>query len=172
MKKIIGLAVVLIWALSTQAQGEKIGLRVGYQNTMMKVDGSKIGDTGSSFFLNVYKDARIIPFLFFHSGLQYSQAKADISGDNYTINYLGAPVGLKAKLGPVYGLAGATFNVKLSEKNSPTGDDAKWYDTNTFVGLGFNILMLNIEGRYSWGLTDINSGIHNDAFQIGLGIRF
>ena len=171
MKKIIGLTIVLIWALSAQAQEGKIGLRVGYQHTMMKVDGSKIGSAGNSFFLNVYKDTRIIPFLFFHSGLQYSQAKADINDNNYTLNYLGVPIGLKAKIGPLYGLAGATFNAKISEKNSPYGD-AKWYDTNTFVGLGFSMLMLSIEGRYAWGMTDINSGIHNDAFQIGVGVRF
>lgn len=171
MKKTIGIVVALIFVVSLQSQAQKIGLRVGYQNTMMKVDGSKIGKTGSSLYINAYKDTRIIPFLFFHSGLQYSQAKAKITDENYTINYLGAPVGLKAKLGPIYGLAGATFNVKLSENNSPSGDKAKWYDTNTFVGLGFSFLMLNIEGRYSWGMTDINNGIHNNAFQIGVGIR-
>ncbi|WP_163709663.1 outer membrane beta-barrel protein [Mangrovibacterium lignilyticum] len=172
MKRFIGLATIMLLVFTLHAQDTKLGVRVGYQNTRMSVDGDKVGDTGNSFYLNVYKDSKIIPFLFFHSGIQYSQAKAGFDNGDYRINYLGAPIGLKAKVGPLYGLAGATFNVKLSDDNSPTGESAKWYDTNTFVGLGFSFLMLNVEGRYAWGLTDINQGIHNNAFQIGLGLRF
>lgn len=171
MKKLLGIAFILLAAVSVQAQ-KSIGVRAGYQNTHMVVDGSKIGSSGNSFFVNVYKDSRILPFLHFHSGIQYSQAESTINGNDYQINYLGAPLGLKAKVGPIYAIGGATVNFKLSENNEPWDESAKRYDTNLFLGAGLNILFLNVNARYAWGLTDVNRGIHNNAFQLGLGIRF
>ncbi|MCY1723433.1 outer membrane beta-barrel protein [Prolixibacteraceae bacterium Z1-6] len=172
MKKIIGLAVLLLSIIAVQAQDHNIGLRVGYQNSRMLVDGSKLGSSGNSIYVNAYKDTQMLPFLFFHSGLQYSQSESTIENMDYRLNYLGAPVGLKVKLGPVNAIGGAAFNVKLNEKNSPFEKSAKWYDTNAFLGAGFNILFLNVDARYVWGLTNINNGIHNNGFQIGLGLRF
>lgn len=173
IKRFIGVVALILTVLSANAEDKNIGLRMGYQNSVMSIDGNKIGSSGNSFYVNAYKDTKLLPFLFFHSGLQYSQSEASIENHDYKINYLGAPVAVKAKFGPVYALGGAAFNVKLNENNRPEDfSSAKWFDTNAFVGGGFKVLFMTIDARYHWGLTDINNGIKNNSFQVGLGLRF
>ncbi|MBS2098569.1 outer membrane beta-barrel protein [Carboxylicivirga linearis] len=172
IKRILTLAVVLTLFISTQAQDKSMGLRIGYQSSYMMVDNSKVGSSGNSFYVNAYRDNKLLPFLFFHSGLQYSQSESTIESHDYKINYLGAPLAMKVKVGPIYALGGASFNVKLNEKNNPFESSSSWYDTNAFVGAGFKLLFMTIDTRYMWGLTDVNQGIHNNSFQVGLGLRF
>ncbi|WP_068473452.1 outer membrane beta-barrel protein [Saccharicrinis aurantiacus] len=172
IKKFLGVLALFVVVLNAQASDNNIGLRMGYQNSVMSVDGNKLGSSGNSFYVNAYKDTKLLPFLFFHSGLQYSQSEASIENQDYKINYLGAPLAIKAKVGPLYALGGAAFNVKLNEKNNPFDSSSSWYDTNAFVGGGFKVLFMTIDARYHWGLTEINNGIKNNSFQIGLGLRF
>nr|WP_319397872.1 outer membrane beta-barrel protein [uncultured Carboxylicivirga sp.] len=172
IKKFLALTVALTLFISIKAQDESMGVRIGYQNSIMKVDGNKIGSSGKSFYVNAYKDTKLMPFLYFQSGLQYTQATSEIESYDYKINYLGVPVAMKIKVGPVYGLGGAAFNVKLNEKNNPFDNSSSWYDANAFVGAGVKILFMTIDGRYMWGLKNVNNGIHNNSFQVGLGLRF
>ncbi|TLX70208.1 porin family protein [Labilibacter sediminis] len=171
-KKVIGFLLLFLAAIAIQAQEKDFGLRMGYQNSVMNINGNKAGSSGNSFYVNAYKETKIIPFLYFHSGLQYSRVESNIESHNYQIDYLGAPLALKAKLGPLYALGGYTFNVKLNENNNPYSSSTSWYDSNAFAGLGFKLLFMTIDARYHWGLTDINQGIHNNSFQIGLGLKF
>ena len=111
----------------------------------------------------------MIPLLRLSYGLEYSQ----LGADTYKLDYIGIPIAVKAKIGPVTGLVGSGINFKISEPDKADGADSfTAYDVPVFVGLGFNILFLGIDARYQWGLTDLEGSINNESFQIGLSARF
>ncbi len=49
---------------------------------------------------------------------------------------------------------------------------AKWFDIPTYVGAGVNILFVSIEAKQIWGMTNVNNGLNNNSFQVGLSMRF
>ena len=91
---------------------------------------------------------------------------------------LSIPLYAKAKIGPVFGLAGIGANFKVSEKiytndvaSSPTSEQkSNTVDFPLFIGAGVKISIFTIEARYHWGLVDINEGSSNQYFQLGAGI--
>lgn len=180
MKKGILLLFVAILAATfttAKAGDNKIGVRAGYQNTNVYLDGTSIGDNLSGFYVGAFREHQLIPILSLSVGLEYSQMgykSTDIIKDNININYLGIPVGLKAKLGPVSAIAGTGFNFKVGAHDL-IKDDIKGYDIPVYLGAGFNILMIGIEARYQWGLTDIVDGgdkATNRGFQLGISVGF
>ena len=59
------------------------------------------------FYVGVFKEKRIFPFLHWGTGLEYFQNGAGLADNNkQVIKYLGLPIDLKVKPGPVYALAG------------------------------------------------------------------
>jgi hypothetical protein len=186
MKKTIFFAVVLVAlsALNSNA-GDKIGIRAGYQMASFHVDGSMLANTDNlnSFYMGIFKENQLIPLLKFGYGLDYLQNGAELSDfGKYKLNYLSIPLYVKAKIGPVFGLAGTGLNFKISDKLENGGmetdaDDnyaTKDFDMPLFIGGGFKILMVTIEARYNWGLIDINEtlGIKNQYWQIGASLSF
>lgn len=176
MKKtimILSLFVAGSLTFKSLAQDKKFGIRGGYQSSYLTQDGDKVGSSKSGFYVGAYKDTKVFPFLHVNTGLEYSQLGASkLDNDDYTLNYIGVPLALKVKVGPLYAIGGTGFNVKVSEKGSPYSDSAKWFDIPAYVGAGFNILFLAVEARQTWGLTDINHGLNNNSFQVGLSMRF
>ncbi len=181
MKRFVLLSVVLflIGASVLRAQEDKIGIRAGYQNSNLVSDGDKVGDGLSGYYVGIFKDHKLIPLLRLSTGLEFSQmgCKAKdgaFDGDNLHINYLSIPIGVKAKVGPFFGTVGSGINIKVGESDK---FDKLDYDVNTidvpiYAGAGFNFLFLGIEGRYIWGMTDIDKDTKNRVFQIGLTARF
>lgn len=176
MKKaimILGLLLAGILTYNCLAQEKKFGIRGGYQTSFLSDDGEKTGGTKSGFYVGAYKDTKVFPFLFFNTGLEYSQYGASkLEKGDYSLNYVGIPLAIKAKVGPLYALAGSGFNVKFVESGNPYNDKAKWFDIPAYVGAGISILFLAIEAKQTWGLTDINNGLNNNSFQVGLSMRF
>ncbi|QZE13762.1 PorT family protein [Halosquirtibacter laminarini] len=173
MKKILFVAILSIMYVSTIVAQEKyLGARIGYNATYFQNDGSKIGETQDNYFVSIYKDTKIIPFLFFQSGLEYTKAGGSVNQHDYAIHYLGVPLGIKAKLGPLFVTGGATFNVRISEKNNLFENSSKWYDTNVFAQAGVEILFLTLDVKYIWGLTNIQNDMTNHGVQAGIGFRF
>ncbi len=176
---ILFVALATISTKHLQAQGKRsIGVRAGYQISGIYIDSDKVAGTSkySSFYMGVFKEKKIVPFLHLGTGLEYCQNGAVLSGDNnQVIKYLGIPVHLKAKLGPLYALVGVQPKVKLSEKISidgkktdPTDEQkSKTMDFPAYGGVGFNILILSIEARYYYSMFETNHGARNAYLQIG-----
>lgn len=153
---------------------QNFGFAAGANFAIIEEPGSKDVTT---FYGGVIYDRKIVPFFKFRSGLTYLRNGVSFDNEQLTIDYLQIPALLKIKVGPVYGLMGFTGAVKLGS-NSTSGldvknSDIKSYDFGSQVGLGFKILFFSIEGKYTWGKTNIanNSGpidYHNRNFQIGM----
>lgn len=176
-KKIfITIALALLVTIVNAQAKKNYGIRSGYSRTYMSKGGHKLGRSQSNYFLNIYKDTKIIPFLKFQSGLEYTRTGGTVDHISHYSNYLGVPLALKVKVGPLYALAGGSFNVKLSEKKSPADSvfegKSKWYDSNAFVGVGIEILILTFDIKYTKGLTKVNNGLKNNGFQAAIGLRF
>jgi hypothetical protein len=185
MKQLTIMLLVALFAMvfiSAQAQ-EKFGIRAGYQGSALYKEGSRVPDTDplGSFYVGVFRDNKIVPAFYIGTGIEYMQSGFKVDNDNkLVLHYISIPVYLKAKIGPVFGLGGIGANFKVSEKlyvdgnsSSPASEDkSKMLDFPAFVGLGVKILMFTIEGRYHWGLVDINEGYKNRYFQLGAGISF
>jgi hypothetical protein len=180
------LLIILLFAIglsiNTYADGDK-GIRAGYQTSNIYYDGSSMNDMMSSFYIGITKDMKIIPMVHFGSGLEYSQVGTYIDADNKkTLHYLSIPLNFKLKLGPFYALAGAAANIKVGEKWIIKGSDvdplvsANGFDIPVFAGIGFKILMFNIEARYHWGtmaLYDSPADPYKTQYlQLGVGVSF
>lgn len=175
----IFIATMAISIQSVQAQGKRsIGIRAGYQVSGLFEGSDRVAGTSNygSFYVGAFKENKIIPFLHWGTGLEYCINGAEF-GDNskQKIHYLGLPVHLKAKVGPVYALLGVQPKVKLSEKifiddekTSPTDEQkSKTFDLPAYGGLGINILIVSIETRYYYGLIETNHGARNAYLQVG-----
>lgn len=183
MKYLFILCVFILLAvfstLTTQAQGKhSIGIRAGYQNSGLFEGSDRLTGTSNyaSFYVGIFKEKKILPFLHWGTGLEYCRNGAEISDDSrLVIQYLGLPVHLKAKAGPVYALVGVQPKVKLSEKlvingekNSPADEQkSKTMDFPAYGGLGLNILIVSIEARYYYSMIETNHGARNAYFQLG-----
>ncbi|MFZ4547124.1 MAG: outer membrane beta-barrel protein [Bacteroidales bacterium] len=183
MKRFLSLsilvAVLTIYSHAVQAQGKRsIGIRAGYQNSGLFKDSEKLTGTSNyaSFYVGVFKEKKILPFLHWGTGLEYCQNGAGLTGDSkQVIKYLGIPVHLKVKVGPVYALVGVQPKVKLSEKiildgdkTSPTDEQkSKTMDFPAYGGIGFNILIVSIEARYQYSMFETNHGARNAYLQLG-----
>ncbi|QZT38766.1 PorT family protein [Halosquirtibacter xylanolyticus] len=173
MKKlIIMFALCLVSMTNSFAQEKHYGVRLGYNGTHLQDNGDKVGSAENNYFISMYKDSKIMPFLFLNSGLEYTKYGGDVLNQSYELHYVGIPLGLKVKFGPLFVVGGAAFNVKVSEKNNPYSSSSKWYDTNAFAQAGLEILFLTIDAKYTWGLTDVQNNITNNGLQVGVGVRF
>lgn len=172
MKRLLVSISFMFLVVVSFAQDKHYGVRIGYQSSAFVADGDKVGSSSDNYFLSVYKDVPLLPLFFLNTGLEYSKVGGDINNSDYKLHYLGIPLAVKAKVGPVYALAGAAFNVKVSDKNNPFEDNAKWYDTNAFVGAGLEIIIFTLDVKYIWGMTEIQNNMNNNGFQVGLGLRF
>jgi len=166
---------LLIGSLHAQ-QKKSFGVRSGYSSTFNSKGGDKVGSSNSNYFINVYKDTKVFPFLHFQSGLEYSRTGGTINKISHNINYIGVPLGLKVKMGPIYAIGGGTFNVKLSESgvrtDSPFKGKSKWYDSNAFIGAGIELFIVTFDIKYTHGLTNVNNGFRNNGYQASVGFRF
>jgi hypothetical protein len=172
-------AVTAISIQSVQAQGKRsVGIRAGYQNSGLFESGDQVSGTSNygSFYVGAFKEKKILPFLHWGTGLEYCQNGFGLTdNDKQVIKYLGLPVHLKAKLGPVYALIGVQPKVKLSEKifindekTSPTDEQkSKTMDFPAYGGIGFNILIVSIEARYHYSMFETNHGARNAYLQVG-----
>jgi hypothetical protein len=162
--------------------GHKVGgIRAGYQSSIYVKGGDQLTGTTplEKFYIGLYRDSRIIPTLFFGSGLEYYQNGARLNDDNKRVlHYVGVPLYLKVKLGPVFALGGFEPSFKVSEKQflagvkSTPSDKANWFDAPFFLGAGLKILFITIDARYHWGTLDVYQGAYSQYLQIGAALSF
>lgn len=179
---LLSLILVFAFSFSIYAGDKDRGIRAGYVSGQVKVDNKNLLENSlGGFYLGIYKDKRIVPAVRLGAGLEYVQTGSQQDSDNkYQLGYIGIPIKVQGKVGPVYGLGGLAPSFKISEKMTLLGqnvdipDDTKAnvFDLPVFVGGGFQIMMIGIEARYYWGLTEIQEKTKNQYLQVGLTLSF
>jgi hypothetical protein len=169
---------------TVQAQGKRnIGIRAGYQISGLFEGSDRLAGTSNygGFYAGAFKEKKIIPFLHWGVGLEFCKNGAELADNSrQVINYLGVPVYLKAKVGPVYALLGVQPKVKIGEKiiindetTNPTDEQkSKTFDLPAFGGLGVNILIVSLEARYHYSMIETNHGARNAYLQFGATLHF
>lgn len=179
---LLSLILLFAFSFSIYAGDKDRGIRAGYVSGQVIVDGSNLFDNSlGGFYLGIYKDKRLVPAVRLGAGLEYLQTGSQQDSDNkYQLGYIGVPIKIQGKVGPVYGLGGIAPSFKISEKFTLLGqnvdladdDKANVFDLPVFIGGGFQIMMIGIEARYYWGLTEIQEKAKNQYLQVGLTLSF
>ncbi len=164
--------------LSAEEGPDGKGIRAGYQNSFLKIDGEKFGSANDGFYIGFFKSNNIVPLLKWNTGLEYYQVGSNSKEGDIKLHYLSVPVSLKLKLGPVYGFAGVNGAIKLGgssdfEAIGAGVSDFSTLDAGTHLGLGFKFLMLGIEAKYNWGLVNQTDGdFRSEYLQVGAVLFF
>jgi hypothetical protein len=185
---ILFLSISLLFALTkptyaqSDGEGHKVGgIRAGWNYSQYFNDGNSIAGTSdySSFYAGFYRDNRIVPILHFGTGVEYYQ-NARFTNDNNkrVLHYIGVPLYLKLKIGPVFALSGFEPSFKVGEKYTVLGQEidppesANWFDAPFFLGAGLKIFFVSVEIRYHWGTIDAFNGARSQYLQLGGAISF
>lgn len=180
----VAIMLLAISSQSVQAEDKKdFGIRAGYQRSGLFEGSDRVSGTSNyaSFYVGAFREKKILSFLYWGTGLEYCQNGAGLTDNNkHIIKYLGLPVDLKAKFGPVYAVLGVQPKFKLSEKLiindekiTPTDEQKSTFmDFPAFGGIGFNILFVSVEARYHYGMFETNHGARNAYLQIGATLHF
>ncbi len=165
-----------------KGDGDRVGgIRAGYHASQFYDSGNAYGDPMQSFYVGLFRDTKIIPLLYFGSGLEYYKNGVKIDDANKRdLHYLTIPLNLKLKLGPVFALGGFSPSFKVAERITTDGNTAKptdaqkaeWFDIPFFLGAGVKVWFVTLEARYLWGMREVTDGYKSQSFQLGAGISF
>ncbi len=183
---ILSISLLFIFANSTHAQstgkGNEVGgIRAGWNYSQYFNGGNSLAGTTdySSFYAGFFRDNRIIPMLHFGTGIEYYQNGSKTNDNNQRVlHYIGVPLYLKFKIGPVFALSGFEPSFKVGEKNTLLGQDldppqsANWFDAPFFLGAGLKIAIFSVEIRYHWGTVDAFNSAKSQYLQLGGAISF
>lgn len=186
MKKISLFLCALLFSVVIFAQNAAIGLKAGLN--VANLGNSSGNEMGSKLGLNAGLLAHIhlTPQLALQPEVVYSGqgAKYTVSDGEHdlSLNYINIPVqlqymfsnGFRIQTGPQVGfLASVKDKVRDVETNNFTSQDFKTVDFSWTAGLSYlSYSGLGIDGRYNFGISNINNYgsniLHNNVFQIGL----
>jgi hypothetical protein len=171
---------LVLMQIELKAQG--FGVRAGYQTASTTNNGGQIDGALGHIYLGAYKNIKLGlgDLLRINTGLEYMQNGHRKNEDNFrSINYLSIPLALRAKLGPLYAQGGMNANFKVGEKyevnsQSVLKDTNKTssFDAPLHIGVGFRLLIIDIEARYHRSFMDVNNGNNNSYLQIGAAFGF
>ena len=166
----------------------KLGILAGWNNASTSADEFDTKSV-SGFYAGAVWEHKFVPSVRFHSGLVYNQngyrlKDKNTNLENVKYSYLNVPMIGKFQVANFYALLGPQIGVRLGGKytfDDGTPDqkikgDFKSYDVAAQLGLGFNVAIIGIEGRYNWGLTDLNktdggAAVYNRYFELGLHVK-
>ncbi|MBC7652744.1 MAG: PorT family protein [Deinococcales bacterium] len=191
MKKIVfsSLAIVL-FAIATNAQGFRAGIKVGANGT--KIDGQsfEVGyklsyQAGVFFEADFNKKFGIQPEVLFGqtssrtvTGINAAATNLNSSQD-VNLNYLSIPVLLRYNVGKIVTLnLGPQFSILLNKDNTLLQNGQQAFKSGDFAmvgGVQLNFSVLRIYGRYNVGLSNINDVDNQEKWksqQIQLGVGF
>ena len=169
--------------ISSQAFGQKLGIKAGYNSANVHVSSSHSDykfDSNSSYHVGLAADFPLIGWFSLESGL-YASSKGFKMGDGsikttFSPTYLEIPVKLKLSIGlsklNVYAAAGGYFDVgiggnttveskvlgienKVKESIKWGSDGLKRVDYGTLVGAGVQISRFDIGLGYQFGMADL-----------------
>jgi len=191
MKKlIVSTLALLLVAVAVQAQGLRLGIKVGANGTKIDgqsfEDGYKLSYQGGVFIeADFNKKFGIQPEVLF--GQTTSKTVSGIgavgtnlpSSQDVTLNYLSIPVLLRYNIGKLVTLnLGPQFAILLNKDNTllQNGEQAfKSGDFSMVGGVQLNFSVLRIYGRYNVGLSNINDVSNQNKWksqQLQLGVGF
>lgn len=174
MKKVILSFLVLLFAVSTQAQKLDLGLKIG-------ANFSKLSDVGES---GLKGKTGLVAGAFVSIGtskfavqpeLLYSQQGAKTDFGDFDMDYVNVPIMVKFYIIPnlLNIQAGPQFGF-LTHESLADQVEAKDFDFSGAVGAGIDLpLGFRADARYNFGLTDVTEdGGKNGVFTIAVGYSF
>jgi len=188
MKAICQFLMILFFFCSPQlsaqnqsnSNGGGIGVRAGVHVSQLQDGGDELfSGNHSGFFVGLFRESNLAPFLKFSSGLEYYQNGSQEGGNQVELGYASIPLSLTAKIGPLYLLGGVSGALRIRTDNDFALPDFKGgsgdynrFDATTFLGGGVNILFLVLDIRYHWGQVDVTEGFRSRFVQVGARIKF
>ncbi len=161
--------------------GKRNGIRAGYQIAQVYAEDDQVDGDLDGLYVGYERGITLAAgIVSLNTGLEYQQNGHRADADNFRrIHYLGIPVGLRARLGPVFAQAGINGLFRISETYTVNGADAlnddnasDLFDAAAHAGAGLRILALTLEVRYHCGLTTGANGNQNRYWQAGATISF
>jgi hypothetical protein len=188
MKKISLFLCTLLFTSLLFAQYTAIGLKAGLNiSNLSNSSGYQMGSK-AGFNAGLLAHIHMAPSLALQPEVVYSNqgAKYTVNGVEHSLNlnYINIPVqlqymfanGFRLQTGPQVG-----FLTEVKDKVSGTNNETNFFTSQDFktvdfswsAGLGYlSSSGLGIDGRYNFGLSNINNGgsnvLHNNVFQLGL----
>ena len=150
------------------------GLRAGYH--LSNMEGDLDTESRSGFYGGYFRNIIKVPFYRLSTGLEFNTAGASVGTSESRLSYITVPFNNRLQLGPVFFDLGADFAVKIGEKyladgtevDLPDDEQAERIDALLHAGVGFKFLMLGVEARYRYGLTEVFEGYRNTGLELGL----
>lgn len=194
------LALLVLAAPSAMAQGIGVGIKGGlsastltFKNVNFPTSGRTAVTGGVFLVVPVLRRYSVQPeVLFSPKGAVFkgSAFPADIQ-----IDYLEAPVLLRVPVtrgtgARIYALAGPSFAYRLRARTRTTfsgeteeidaAEDIERLDLGILAGAGMELWRFLVEGRYTYGLSDIDTEkddrgrvtVHNRSISVLVGLRF
>ncbi len=170
--------------MNTEAK-EKLGIRGGFQHSSMynvsEQNSGRISNPLTGFYVGAYRlhTIGLREIFTLNGGLEYMATGFRIDDNSFRkLHYASIPLFARLKLGPLFGQAGFNLNFKVKEEFTLSGvdalntiDKAPFFDLPLQVGVGVKILILTIEARYHYGLTDLGGDTRNAYLQLGIGVH-
>lgn len=201
-----GLLVISVSVLSTpvaNAQdvqgGVKIGLNSSTLNFKESGDFDKV-ESRTGIVAGAFLVWPVTPSIAIQAEGLYSQKGASVSGQGVTadlqLDYVDVPVLARFSTSPgsrtaVHAFAGPSMNFKVrtyaesgfenatERVEHDITDSIKSFEAGLVVGAGVQVSRLLFEGRYSWGLTNVDAenlgaggAVRNRGLSFTAGIRF
>lgn len=172
---------------AARAEGFGFGIKGGFLfNSFTQANNSNLkGKVGNAF--GIFFGGNRGGNLGVMGELLYA-TKVSATGTQETkLHYLEIPILLRLNFGSpsrsgvsVYGLAGPVFDINLSASLNGLDVKSKYQslDLGVIVGAGIEVTRILIEGRYNWGLRNIQNGnlgtfgdIKTKTFALLVGVR-
>ena len=170
MKKIIFLALMVLFTAKSLSQGVDLGIKVGANfatlTELPNVD-TRTGLNFGAFFTIKFNDKIAI-----QGDVLYSQQGAEFDLDKVDLDYVNVPIVFKYYLvkklnlhiGPQFGFLVSDFDASEFE------DSYESTDVSGVVGLGLDLpLGFRVDGRYNFGLTEFLPDVKNNVFSLSVG---
>ena len=172
--------VMLLFVLSGVSFAQKNrGLRAGWiESEITKGNEGYFDKRYRSFYVGFYNNQRIIPMLYLYTALDYYQTGSRYDDNNkLVLHYISIPLGLKLRIGPVRGFGGFHGAIRVSSSYTFLGESKKLeglstFDSGFFLGAGLHIAFIGVEGKYTWGLSNVKNDYKNNFWQVGLTLGF
>ena len=197
---IVAMTVLAGGAASAQEQPAAVGVKAGmnFANLNFEGDGATVNlDQRKGFVGGLFVVWPATGRVALQTEALYSQKGAQMEEDGASgkikLDYVDVPV-LARFSSPVSGgtsfhvFAGPSFNFRVSakaessfedeEENEDIDDDVERFDLGLVAGAGLEFGRFVLDGRYTWGLSNINKDeaddvkIKNHVFAVMAGIRF
>ena len=202
------IALLILFALPAAAQERQFGVKVGptFPAVVFDTDeddgedyGNRLAAAFGGFMVLPLNErfAAQVEALYIGRGGKITSDTADASV-TLKLDYVAVPVLARVTLTRtpkrswfLFGGPSFAIRTKASVEDSVTvggyrygsatdvGDDFKWFDVGLIVGGGVDIgPWIVIDGRYEWGLTDLNDNeevpfsVNSRAFTFMVGVRF